>query len=196
MKYLALLAALIAAPALAATPVKIKDQSFRDADGHRVLKETVIVGAHVPDVWKAFTTDEGFTRWAVPVAHITPGNGGLIEFALADGGKIGDPNNVKNRIDVYLPDRLIVMHNEFVPAGGPMDPATFGTVRTMIEFAPSGGRQTRVTETVIGFGESLAYDDLYTHLRGGNAEYLSALAASFSGSSAGVSAQQATSNTH
>lgn len=42
----------------------------------------MVIDAPVTKVWQAFTTDAGFTRWAVPVAHITPGNGGLIEFAM------------------------------------------------------------------------------------------------------------------
>jgi hypothetical protein len=39
--------------------------------------------------------------------------------------------------------------------------------------------QTKVTETVIGFGNGPAYDGLYGHLRDGNAQYLATLAASF-----------------
>lgn len=180
MKYLALLAAAIIMPAMAATPA-IKESSFRDADGHRVLAESVIVNASPADVWKAFTTDEGMARWAVPVVHVTPGNGGLIEFALDPKGKIGDPQNVRNRVDIYLPDKMLAFHNEFIPSGGSMDPATFGKVRTIMDLEPAGTNQTRVTETVAGFGEGPEFDALYTHLRGGNAEYLAMLAAAFSG---------------
>ena len=66
-------------PLLAADPVRIEDTSFRDADGHRVQQLRVIVDAPVKAVWDAFTTDAGFERWAVPVAHITPGNDGMME---------------------------------------------------------------------------------------------------------------------
>ncbi|MEJ1970677.1 MAG: SRPBCC domain-containing protein [Rhizomicrobium sp.] len=166
-------AALMAAPAYAA----VKDDSYMDADGARVLRESIVVDAGRAAVWKAFTTDEGFT-WAAP-AHITPGNGGLIEFGFAPPFKAGDPDNVKNRIDVYVPDELLVFHNEFVPAGGPFDPATFGTVRTLLAFDDAGAGRTKVTETVVGFGPGAKYDQLYDHLRGGNAEYLTALAQSF-----------------
>jgi uncharacterized protein YndB with AHSA1/START domain len=173
---------------LAATPVasmaadtwpgQVKDISFTDADGHRVLRESIVVTAPLAEVWKAYTTDAGFTRWAAPVAHITPGNNGMMESALEEGGRIGDPNNVMNRIDVYLPDSLIVFHNEHVPAGGPMDPAAFSTVRSMIAFEPAGDGLTRVTQTVTGFGESAKYDDLYRHLYDGNAAYLVLMAKS------------------
>lgn len=59
------------------------------------------------------------------MTHILPGNGGSIEFALMPGGKIGDPGNVRQCIDVYQPDALLIFHNEFVPAGGRFDPAAF-----------------------------------------------------------------------
>ena len=92
--------------------------------------------------------------------------------------------NVRNRIDIYLPNKMLAFHNESVPVGGPMDPATFGKVRTIMEFAPEGTNQTRVTETVVGFGDTPAFDTLYAHLRGGNAEYLAMLAGSFDPSAA------------
>ena len=168
---------------LACAPVQtaVKDDSYKDANGARVLKETVLVNASPATVWAAFTADAAFAKWAdVPVAHITPGNDGLIEFGLMPGSKIGDPGNVKNRILVWLPDAMLVWRNEFVPAGGPFDPATFASVRTMIQISPvGGGDQSVVNETVIGFGDGAKYDQLYAHLRAGNAQYLAMLAGSF-----------------
>jgi uncharacterized protein YndB with AHSA1/START domain len=170
---------LAAATLLACTPVQtaVKDDSYKDANGARVLKESILVDASPEAVWAAFTTDAAFVKWAgVPVAHVTPGNDGLIEFGLMPGSKIGDPENVKNRILVWLPDSLLVWRNEFVPAGGPLDPATFATVRTMIQISPvGGGDKAVVSETVIGFGDGAKYDQLYDHLHGGNAEYLAML---------------------
>jgi uncharacterized protein YndB with AHSA1/START domain len=157
----------------------IHDSSYVDASGARVLREFVVVDGPRAAVWAAFTDDRLFAKWAVPVVHITPGNGGLIEFGLGPNAKIGDPMNVKNRIDVFLPGELLAMHNEFVPAGGPFDPPTFATVRTLLSFEDAGEGRTKVTETVVGFGAGAKYDQLYDHLRGGNAEYLMMLAVFF-----------------
>jgi uncharacterized protein YndB with AHSA1/START domain len=171
--------ALFALALLSSAQATVLDTSFKDASGARILQESVLVSAAPSEVWRAFTTDAGFARWAAPVAHIVPGNGGSIEFALDARGKIGDPMNVRHRIDVYQPDALLIFHNEFVPEGGPFDPAAFGKVRTMLTFQDVGMGQTKVTETVIGFGSGPAYDGLYGHLRDGNAQYLATLAASF-----------------
>ncbi len=155
------------------------DASYLDASGARVLREWIVVDAPRRAVWNAFTTDTDFVKWAVPVAHITPGNGGLIEFGLSPASRIGDPDNVRNRIDIFLPDELLAFHNEFVPAGGPFDPPTFASVRTLLAFEDAGEGHTRVTQTVVGFGTGAKYDQLYDHLRGGNAEYLAALEGHF-----------------
>lgn len=173
----------IAAGALAATTVQadpVKDESFKDSSGARVLRESVDVAAPLDTVWAAFTTDDGFLKWSgVPVVHITPGNGGLIEFGLTPASRIGDPQNVRNRIILFMPDTLIAWQNEFVPDGGPFDPKAFASVRTIVTLDSADAGTTTVTETVIGFGEGAAFDQLYAHLHDGNAEYLTMLANSF-----------------
>ena len=165
----------VAAPAA----IQVRDTSFREADGRRVQQLSVVVGAPVDAVWKAFTTDDGFARWAVPVAHITLGNGGMMETSYRLSAKIGDPDNIKNRIDAYLPEKLLVIHNEHVPKGAPFDPALIGNLRTIITFEAIDATHTRVTEAQVGYGDNAGYDSMYDHFRAGNAEELAALAQSF-----------------
>jgi uncharacterized protein YndB with AHSA1/START domain len=161
------------------TPIKIQDTSFRDADGHRVQQLTLIVDAPVKAVWGAFTTDAGFQRWAVPVAHITLGNDGMMESSYLLTSKIGDPDNIKNRIVAYLPEKLLVIHNEHVPKGAPFDPVLIATLRTVVQFEDLGDGRTRVTESGVGYGEGAGYDSMYAHFRDGNAEEFASLAQSF-----------------
>ena len=177
---LVLLAIGLATPAMAASPpIEVKDASYREADGHRIQQLSVIVQAPVAEVWKAFTTDEGFVRWATPVAHITLGNGGMMETSYLLSSKIGDPDNIKNRIDCYLPEKLLVIHNEHVPKGAPFDPVLIASLRTIITFEPLGPHQTRVTEAQVGYGDGPGYETMYDHFRDGNAEELRTLAQSF-----------------
>ena len=166
-------------PLYAADPVKIEDTSFRDADGHRVQQLRVIVDAPVKKVWDAFTTDAGFECWAVPVAHITLGNDGMMESSYLLSSKIGDPDNIKNRIVAYLPDKLLVIRNEHVPKGAPFDPVLIATIRTVMQFEDLGDGRTRVTESGVGYGDGPGYDTMYAHFRAGNAEEFADLAQSF-----------------
>jgi uncharacterized protein YndB with AHSA1/START domain len=175
----ALALACCAVPALAADPVKIEDTSFRDADGNRVQQLKVIIDAPVKDVWNAFVTDKGFESWAVPVAHITLKNDGMMESSYRLSSKIGDPDNIKNRIVAYVPEHLLIIRNEHVPRGAPFDPVLIATLRTVIEFEDLGGGRTRVTESGVGYGEGAGYDSMYEHFRAGNAEEFTDLAQSF-----------------
>jgi uncharacterized protein YndB with AHSA1/START domain len=176
----AAVACVVSTAALAA-PVPIKDMSYKDSDGKRVQALTIVIDAPVHAVWQAFTTDEGFTRWAVPVTHITPGNDGMMESSYSLKAKIGDPDNIKNRIVVYLPERLLVIQNVHVPKGAPFDPALIGQLRTMFEFQDLGNGKTRLTESGVGYGEGAGWDSMYAHFRDGNAEEMESLAQSFLG---------------
>jgi uncharacterized protein YndB with AHSA1/START domain len=172
-------AMLAASGAFTADPIVIKDQSFKDGSGHRVLQIMTVVNASLDDTWKAFTTDDGFKRWAVPVTHITLGNDGMMESSYAITSKIGDPDNIKNRIVAYLPQKLIVLQNAHVPNGAPFDPVLIASIRTIITMEPVDATHTRVTEAQVGYGEGAGYDDMYKHFRDGNAYALHALAQSF-----------------
>jgi uncharacterized protein YndB with AHSA1/START domain len=183
MRGLSILAASVAlaVQAHAAEQVPIHDSSYRDGYGHRVQQLSVVVDATVAKVWDAFMTDDGFTRWATPVAHITVENGGgMMESSYLLGAKIGDPDNIKNEIVAYLPNSMIAIHNVQMPKGAPFDPMLIGNIRTVITFDDLGGK-TRVTESQVGYGDGAGYDSMYTHFRDGNAAELESLAQSFLG---------------
>ncbi len=176
---LAIAAAFYGVSAHAADTIVIRDSSFKEATGQRVLQQSVIVNGSAANAWTAFTTDEGFESWAVPVAHITLGNDGMMESSYKITNKIGDPENIKNRIVAYLPEKLIVLQNAHVPKGAPFDPVLIASLRTIITFEPVDPRHTRVTETQVGYGSGAGYDDMYGHFRDGNAYELRNLARSF-----------------
>jgi uncharacterized protein YndB with AHSA1/START domain len=183
MRAILILAASLAfaTAAQAAEQVPIHDSSYRDAYGHRVQQLSVVVDAPAAKVWDAFMTDDGFTRWATPVAHVTVENGGgMMESSYLLTSRIGDPDNIKNEIVAYLPDKMIALRNAHVPKGAPFDPALIASIRTVITFDDLGGK-TRVTESQVGYGEGAGYDSMYGHFRDGNAEELESLAQSFLG---------------
>jgi uncharacterized protein YndB with AHSA1/START domain len=149
---------------------QVKDTSFRDAEGHRVQQLELVVNATPAKVWEAFTTDKGFSGWAVPVAHVTLGNDGMMESSYKLDGKIGDPDNIKNRIVAYVPEHLLIIHNVHVPKGAPFKPEFIDKIRTIIEIDDLGGGRMRVVESGVGYGEGPGFDDLYKHFHDGNAE--------------------------
>jgi uncharacterized protein YndB with AHSA1/START domain len=179
MKRLFALSTALLCSAAAANAGAIKDTSFRDADGHRVQQLETVIDAPVAKVWAAFTTDEGFKTWGAPVVHITPGHDGMLEASYLPTSKIGDQENIRNRIVVYFPEHLLVIHNEHAPKGGPFKQQVIDKIRTIFEFQDIGGGKTRLIESGVGYGEGADFDSMYAHFRAGNAEELDLLAKSF-----------------
>jgi len=147
-----------------------RDTSFRDASGSRVQQLELAIDAPVARVWWALTTSEGFRSWAAPVAQVTLGNDGLIEASYRLTAKIGDPDNIRNRIVAYVPEHLLVLRNEHAPRNAPFSAEAFGRIRTVIELQDLGGGRTRVIESSVGYGEGKEFDSVYSHFRSGNAE--------------------------
>ena len=92
--------------------------------------------------------------------------------------KIGDPNNIRNEILAYVPDRLLVIRNVQAPAGF-ANPELFHRTVTVIEFAPAGASQTRVTITNAGYGKDKGFDVLYRNFEWGDAYTLAELRSRF-----------------
>ena len=147
-----------------------KDTSFRDPVGNRVQQIQLDIDAPIAKVWWALTTSEGFQTWAAPVAHVTLGNDGMIEASYRMTAKIGDPDNIKNRIVAFVPEHLLVLRNEHAPKNIPFSAEAFGQIRTVIEVQDLGGGRTRVIESGVGYGEGKDFDSIYSHFRSGNAE--------------------------
>lgn len=148
----------------------VKDTSFKDATGHWVQQLETTIDAPVAKVWWALTTSEGFQTWAAPVAHIDLGNDGMIEASYLMTAKVGDPDNIRNRIVAYVPEHLLVLRNEHAPKNAPFSGEAFAKVRTIIELQDTGNGKTRVVETSVGYDDSAASQNVYKHFRSGNAE--------------------------
>jgi uncharacterized protein YndB with AHSA1/START domain len=152
----------------------VSNTSFTEPSGDRSLQLAITVPATPHEVFQAFATSEGFSSWAVPVAKVDLRVGGLIESSYDARAKIGDPNNIKNAILGYVPDRLLIIRNVQAPAGF-ADPELFGKTVTMIEFQPVGPKATRVMLTNAGYGQGERWSTLFGHFEWGNAYTLEKL---------------------
>lgn len=164
----------LAGAALAAGPVT--DSSYREGG---VQECSAVIDAPVAEVWKAFSTSEGFVKWAVPVTHIDFRVGGIMESSYSTDAKIGVSDTIKNEIVSFIPEHLLVIHNVHVPKGAPFIPELIDHIRTIFRFEDLGGGKTRVTATGIGYLPGPGYDTMFGHFRTGNAESLESLEKSF-----------------
>lgn len=156
----------------------VRNTSFVEPKGDRALQLSIDVPATARAVYEAFTTSEGFSSWAVPMAVVDLRTGGSIESSYDPAAKPGDPGNIRNRILAYVPDRLLVLQNVQAPPGFP-DPALFQGTVSIIELSPLSPASTRVTITNAGYGPGEGYARLYRNFEWGDAYELAELKARF-----------------
>jgi uncharacterized protein YndB with AHSA1/START domain len=152
----------------------VTNTSFAEPSGDHAIQVSINVPAPVHDVYAAFTTTEGFSSWAVPVAHVELRVGGYMESSYDANAKIGNPDNIRNQIVAYVPDRLLVIRNVHAPMAL-ADAELFQRTVTTIEFVATEPGRTRVTMTNAGYGSGEAFAKLYRNFEWGDAYYLSEL---------------------
>jgi hypothetical protein len=156
---------------------EVADGSFTEANGNHVLKLSLVIPAERKAVWGRFTTTDGYKAWATPMAKVDFGLNGLIEASYDSHARLGDADNIRNRIVAYIPERMLAQKNENAPASLP-GREKFGEIVTVIELedAPGG---TKVTISGVGYKPGEPYDTLFRHFAWGNAYSLMVLKTSF-----------------
>lgn len=160
------LAAALGAPAAAAG---VEDLSYRTADGERVIALSATVAAPLAEAWGAFTTAEGFRRWAAPFARIDLRVGGEIEASYDAQARPGEPGNIRNRIVALVPQYLLVLQNVQAPANAPFDVAAFQQTQTVIRLEAIDANTTRIVLHNAGYRDGPGFDSAYRHFHAGNA---------------------------
>lgn len=173
-------ALLLATAAVAAEPPKwsdfkgVENSSFVEPDGSRVLQLSILAPASPDKVWEAISTEAGWKSWASPTAFVDFRIGGAIETSYTAGKAKGDPGNIVNRIEAYVPGRMLAIRNTQAPKGFPAAEA-FGRTVTILELTPAGEGQTRVTLSNVGYGQGADFDTVYRHFEWGDAYTLAEL---------------------
>ncbi|THD77151.1 MAG: SRPBCC domain-containing protein [Phenylobacterium sp.] len=153
----------------------VHDTSTVDQTGARLLRDTVRIHAPPPVIWRALTDQAAYRAWAGPTSFIDFRVGGAVEVVFAPGGKPGDPDNLKQEITAYVPDRLLVfrnLRNPGVPGG-----AVYGRLAIVMELTPVEGGMTEVSLSQVGYGDGRDFDALYGFFKAHNPDYLASLKA-------------------
>ena len=142
------LAAAAPAPPAAASPAPPAARPALAAPSH---VEEGIVDAPVDEVWKVWSTPEGWRIAGVAKADMDFRPGGLIRTHYREDGVLGDDGTIENRILAYEPPRMLAIQIARPPATFPFKNAWREpwTVITLTELA--GGR-TKVRVASVGFG--------------------------------------------
>jgi uncharacterized protein YndB with AHSA1/START domain len=120
------------------------------------------INAPLTEVWRLFTTSEGFKTTSVAHAEVDLRIGGSIRTHYDATGVLGDPNTIVQEILAYEPERMLAIRARQVPADFPFKNAMRGTW-SVIYLAPAGS-MTQVRIVGLGYGddpESLAMRDFF-----------------------------------
>lgn len=146
----------------------VRDTSFVQADGSRVIRLATTVRRSAADLWTALSTAEGWKRWAVKQAWVDFRIGGMIETSYSPDAVKGARANIKNEIVAFAPGRMLAIRNVQAPPDFEHAEA-FGRTATVIELHPREDGATEVVLTAVGYGPGPAYDALYSQFLMGDA---------------------------
>jgi uncharacterized protein YndB with AHSA1/START domain len=163
----AFLAAVCLNGVVAADFPDVRDESYTEPNGSRVLKLSIQINASSSKIWKLFTTAEGWQSWAVPVAWVDFGVGGMIETSYAATAVRGQPGNIKNAIVAYVPEQLLVLRNVQAPQNFE-NAEDFGRTATIISVRSLSKDQSLVQIDGVGYLPTPAFDKLLQMFRIGD----------------------------
>jgi uncharacterized protein YndB with AHSA1/START domain len=107
------------------------------------------INAPVAEVWRVFTTPEGFKSTGAAHADVDLRVGGRIRAHYDPKGRLGDAETIVNEILAYEPERMLALRVQQAPASFPHREAFAGTW-TVLYFSPAGENMTQVR--IIGLG--------------------------------------------
>lgn len=132
------------------------------------------IDAPISEVWKVWTSGEGYRALGVAKAEVDLRPGGLIRSHYSESGVIGDENTIVNRILAYEPPRMIAIRIDRPPKKFPFKEAwkNTWTVITLTEIGPA---RTHLRVASLGFGTDEESAAMRNFFQRGNAVTIEAL---------------------
>lgn len=146
----------------------VRDSSYREADGSGVIRLSAIVRAPAAKIWTALSTSQGWESWGVKHAWVDFRLGGVIETSYAETAAQGSRANIRNRIEAFIPGRMLSIRNVQAPPDF-AHPEEFAQTVTTLLLTPREDGSTEVSLTAVGYRPEPAFDALYAMFRGGDA---------------------------
>jgi hypothetical protein len=153
--------------AIAAEFPNVRDDSFTEPNGSRVLKLNITVDAPVSKIWQLLISSEGWQSWAVPIAWVDFGIGGLVETSYTATAVRGQAGNIKNSIVAYVPEQLLVLRNVQAPPNFE-HAEEFGKTVTAINLRSISKQRSQIELDGVGFLATPAFDTLLKRFKFGD----------------------------
>lgn len=138
----------------------VKNTSYTDYKGEKVMQIETIVSGSIEDVWKLHTTNEGLKTFMAPVIDVEIKINGKWEASYDLNAKIGDSTNIINRVICYIPNEMLVIKTERAPKGY-ANPEILNSMVTILKLEEVDQYHTKIIETTVGWKNNREYNSLW-----------------------------------
>jgi len=128
-----------------------------------------VFAAPVEDVWKVFTTAEGWKAFGVAHAEVDFRVGGRIRTHYDPKGTLGDEKTIESTILAFEPHRMLAFRATKAPAGFPFPAEELDRMWSVATFEDLGEGRTRLTLRGHGYGDDEASRKMRAFFDQGNA---------------------------
>ncbi len=146
----------------------VVERSFRTPGGERVLRFEIVLDTPIHDAWSLFTTEEGIRTWQVPTVKLDFRIGGTMRTHYGAHAVIGDPGTITQNIVNYLPGEMISFKINLTEAFPEKTRREDAHLQHILQFTRLGERKTRVTSSMVGWGNGKEWDGVYEMFERGN----------------------------
>lgn len=133
------------------------------------------INAPSTEVWRLFTTSEGYEALGVAKAEVDLRVGGTVRTHYDPKGTLGDAETIVNEILAYEPERMLAMRIQKAPASFPFQQAKEGTW-SVIYFTKSGEDMTHVRIVGLGYRDDEQSQAMRRFFAAGNRSTLDQIA--------------------
>jgi uncharacterized protein YndB with AHSA1/START domain len=159
---------LVSVPAFCAAEDPPTSQSASTTCTDPLVVEGVIK-APVSEVWKVFSTAEGFKKLGVAQCEMEFRIGGLIRTHYDPKGTLGDEGTIQNEILSFEPQRVMSFRIHKPPKDFPFPEATWKQTWSMITLTDLGEGQTHVRLAGMGYTDTEESRKMRDFFKNGNA---------------------------
>ena len=155
--------------ALLCVALSAQDKAVTDA----AITEGV-VDAPLAEVWRVFSTAQGYKNLGVAQVDMDFRPGGLIRTHYDPKGQLGDEGTIVTEILAYDPGHSITTRIARPPKGFPF-PTAYKTVWTVVTLTDAGSGHTHLREAMVGFDATAESQAMRAFFERGNATVLEEL---------------------
>jgi hypothetical protein len=153
---------------LTAHSQSLKNTSFRNQSGEKVLRIEMTIPLSLTDSWKLFTNDEKLKKWIAPLVHIDLKSGGYIVTNYDSTKSLSDSSSIRLPIITFIDRELLIfkvnLNNNFVEKLRDED----GDLLEIIQFKKIDNNNTKVISSMQGWGTGNDWDKAYDFFIRGN----------------------------